>query len=698
MNPVEINGLTVDIGEIEVDTLPDVVTRDQRDTPLEKRMIIAWDGEGMKLSGNDRPQHYVLFGCSVEVHTPLLSRNLGTMDLLEYIVAVGERYPNAVHVGYGFRYDAWMIVKGLPEHRLRKLKQKGEVKFKVGPIWWRIHVIPGKTFRVTKRWSTGRVNKGKRSGDGYVSVKIDDMASFFACPFLDACDSILKDVMSDEDREVIAHGKTARKDNTWDDLEDVRYYWKAEIRLMAQMAEKFREVMFAAGLRLREWYGPGAIASYLIRTKRLREHIQNEPEIAEVHEASKIAYAGGRFELFHMGRIRGPVFGLDINSAYPYALSTAPSLGRSHGEWTHVQKPKTIDEFGVYRISYRHKGRPRAIEHAAMPLFFRDYRGSISFPQIVHGWYWSPEARAAHAISAAYPEAVTIHEGWVWNHDGTRPFEFLQDMFDERMRLGKKNVMSMPYKLGPNSMYGKFAQRVGWDQKNNLPPKSHCLPLAGWITSHCRAQLFQVMAQIPMDKLIAVETDGIYTTADPSGLKLDMGSALGTWDTDIYSEMLYLQNGIYHRQAGGEWKPPKARGLDMASVSYEIVADYLERLAPGEFGTLRVKTRERFIGLNAAYVRGRGTAIKDHLGKWEAGEREIIPGGKGKRVHVTKTCIECATGLSPWESPHRLAIKSRSLGDMSTPHNLPWEDVPVPEEMQLMRNLDIVEADMPYAT
>lgn len=687
-------GITLDVEDVEYVSMPEQVTRAQRDTPLEKRRIIAWDGEGMKLSGDDRPQHYVMFGCSAEPEWVLIGQDLKTMEILEYIVAVGERYPNAVHVGYGFRYDCNMIVKGLPDKYLRILKHKGEVNFRLGNNRWRIHMIPGKSFRVTKRWADGDKNTGKRSGDGYVSVKIDDMSSFFACPFLTACESILKEFMGDEDREVIAYGKLARKDNLWDDLPDVQKYWTAEIRLMELMADKFRDVMFAAGIKLKDWYGPGAIASYLIRSRKLRDHIQNTPEIKEVHAASKIAYAGGRFELFKVGRIEGPIYGLDINSAYPAALAQAPSLGREHGEWVWVDSPDVIEEFGVYRVTYNHRGHAKPIEYAAMPLFHRDYRGSISFPQVNHGWYWSPEATAAHAIGKRFPGSVQIHEGWVWRHDGTRPFGFLEEMFHERIRLGKGNVVSMPYKLGPNSMYGKLAQRVGWDQDKKLPPKSHCLPLAGWITSACRASLYRAMIQIPQHKLIAVETDGLYTTMSPDELVLDLGDNLGQWGLDTYDEMLYLQNGVYHRRDGDTWLPPKARGLDIASVSREVVSDYFRGTQPGDFSPLTVSMRERFIGLNAAYVRGRGIHVKEFLGRWEAGTRDMQPGGKGKRVHIAKTCTECNMGLTPWESPHRLAIQTRSLGEMSTPHHLPWEDTVVPSEMQRVRELDEIEGDM----
>ncbi len=687
-------GITLHLSDVETVDLPKQVSRKERDTPLENRRIIAWDGEGMKLSGDDKPQHYVLFGCSAEPQFGLVSRDLNTMQLLEYIVAVGGRYPNAVHVGYGFRYDANMIIRNLPNKHLRTLKEKGDVTFHVAPYRWRIHWIPGKSLRVTKRWSTGKRNKGKRSGDGYISVKIDDMVSFFACPFLDACESILQDVLTDDDRQVIAHGKAARKDNTWDDLRDVKLYWKKELRLMEMMANRFRDVMFEAGIMLRDWYGPGAIASYLISKRGLRDHIQNTPEIKEVHEAAKVAYAGGRFELFRVGRVQGPVYGYDINSAYPAALSHAPSLGMARGNWVHITSPKSIAEFGVYRITYNHRGKSSPIEYAAMPLFHRDHRGSITFPQYVNGWYWSPEAAAVAEIGNRFPGSVTIHEGWVWEHDGTYPWEFLADMFEERIRLGKKNVISIPYKLGPNSMYGKLAQRVGWNQKDNTPPRSHCLALAGWITSACRANLLKIMVQIPAHKLIAVETDGIFTTTPPDELRANFGDGLGEWGAESYDEMLYLQNGVYHLRRGDTWKPPKARGLDVASVSRDVVDGYFRSCRPGEFPPLHVEMRERFIGLNAAWVKGRGIDVKAHLGRWERGTREMEPGGRGKRVHISKVCAECQLGLSAWESSHRLAIKSRSMGEMSTPHNLPWENVPVPEDMARFRANDLMESDL----
>lgn len=693
-----INGLTIHVCDDDVTDSYHTGNGPSRDVPVEKRKIIAWDGEGMKLSGDEKPQHYVLFGCSADIENPLIGRKLQTLDILDYIISIGERYPRAVHVGYGFRYDMNMIVQtmAIPDKAILKLENQVTIRPASRPgIKYRIEWVPGKMISVTKRWG-----KGKRDA---TTVTIDDVVSFFACPFIKAVESILGAELSDDDREVVAHGKEARADNLWDDMPEVLRYWKAEIQLMERMTERFREVMFNAGFKLTRWYGPGALASYVIRTKGLRDHIQNRPFENEVHEASKHAYAGGRFELFRVGRVEGPVYGYDINSAYPYALSNAPSLGADHGEWRYVQQPTDIAEFGVYRIRYAHGGKPSLFEYRAMPLFHRDTRGAISFPNKLEGWYWSPEASVAMTIGKRYG-GVQIIEGWEWHHDGTYPFKFMEDMFNKRMELGKKNVISMPYKLGPNSMYGKLAQRVGWktDKDGNAhPPMSHCLPLAGWITSKCRASLMKAIMQIPLERLIAVETDGIYTTQAPGDMALEFGDGLGQWGVDNYDEMLYLQNGIYHRREGKIWLPPKSRGLDIASVSQPVVESYLRGLAPGDFPPLTVDMRERFVGLSAAMVGYKGEfsvgRVKERHCRWERGKRDVEPGGSGKRMHVPRLCPACNAGATAWDAPHPLVIRSRagiSAPLMSAPHHLPWENQPVPEVTDKARKSAEVERDM----
>lgn len=660
--------------------------------PYLNRRIIAWDSEGMNLSGDDKPQHCVLFGCSAEVDSPCIGKDLHTGTILNYLCDISDKYPKAIHVGYSFKYDYNMIIKHLTPRQKFLLKTDGKVSIDKG--WatcresWKyryyIEYIAGKILSIK------RYNLQDRT---WSRIRIDDVFSFFAKPFLVAAESILSDELSEEDRTVIAHGKADRGSNQWENLDEVKRYWQSEIVIMERMMNRFRNVMYKAGFRLTQWYGPGAIASYLIRSKKLTNHLQNTPEILEVHNASKRAYAGGRFEHFLFGRIQGPVYGIDINSAYPYALSKAPSLGPEHGDWRYQSRPDHISEFGVYHIRYRHNVRTSVFQYAAMPLFYRDSRGGISYPQVVEGWYWSPEAAVAKMIGKRYG-GVEILEGWEWEHDGTKPFIFLHEMFNRRMELGKKNVISMPYKLGPNSMYGKLAQRVG--HKNGKPPRSHCLPLAGWVTSYCRAMIYRAMLQIPTQHLVAVETDGIYTTYDPHKLNIDTGDGLGQWGIDEYDEMLYLQNGIYHKRRNGEWETPKVRGIDSSSIPVERIQEYLRNAGPGEFAELEVNTKPRFIGIAAALAYDPET-VNDRHCVWQVSERDIRPGRAGKRIHSPKACPTCSQNKSAYDAPHPLLIHSRAgikEDIMSKPHILPWENKSTYPITEQSRIVDEIEEDL----
>jgi hypothetical protein len=314
-----------------------------------------------------------------------------------------------------------------------------------------------------------------------------------------------------------------------------------------------------------------------------------------------------------------------------------------------------------------------------MPLFHRDKAGGVSFPGVVEGWYWSPEARVALELGKRYG-GVDVVEGWVWEHDDTRPFRFLEEMYLRRVELGKDNIISMPYKLGPNSMYGKFAQQVGFEEgkfgKPSLPPKSHCLMMAGWITSWCRASLYKMLVQIPPEKLIAVETDGIFTTMAPSEFKhATFGDELGEWGVSEYDEMVYLRNGIYHRRIGDVWSKAKSRGLDISSVPRGRVEEYLRTCGPGQFPILEVELKDRFVGMGAALAGGMQHVQERHC-VWVPGKRDVLPGGNGKRIHVPAHCQSCNAGLTAWDAPHQLVIHSNagfSSPVMSTQHRLAWE-------------------------
>lgn len=652
--------------------------------PVEERTVIAWDMEGMSLGGEGTPQHPVVFGNSAEPSSVLVSQRLTTAEMLEHIVDIGRRNPFAIHVGYGFRYDGNMLLQSLPENLIARLWRNGECR--IGR--WYIRWIPGKMFTVSKR---GEKWDAKRNKKDKVSVTIYDYSSFFGgSKFIDAAEQILRDELSEKDRETIEHGKAARGENTWDEIDEVLFYWNAEIRLMARVFEKFRDVMCKAGFPLKEWYGPGALANFINARHAIRPKLRGVqttggimPEA--VHTASKRAFSGGRFELFKAGRVRGPVYAVDINSAYPYALTMIPSF--ENGEWVHSENPANIERFGIYRIAF-HAKNSSTFEPRPMPLFWRDNLGLISFPNRAHGWYMSPEARMVNGMPGA-----EILEGWTWQSpESDFPWQFLREMYQTRQRLGKSNLLSIPFKLGPNSLYGKYAQTVGWDRTKKLPPKSHALPVAAWITSFTRAKLWSVIRQIP-DRVIAVETDSVFFTGDPSDLDIEIGDELGQWSLKEYEEIVYIQSGMYHTKSGGEWKGTKSRGLSAAEYPFQSAKDYLSGLVPGEsWSPMKLTTKPRFIGAGAAL--NSSAPFKTLHCAWVPQKREIKLGETGKRRHVPAACAACKDNHSPWEAPHRLHIGTRSDGEtLSFPRRLPWEQNHT-EAVEEIRRLEMMDKEM----
>jgi DNA polymerase type B, organellar and viral len=645
----------------------------------EDRTVIAWDMEGLSLSGEGKPQHAVLFGNSTDVRNPLIAWQLSSRRMLEHIIDVGKKNPHAIHVGYGFKYDATMLIGDLSERQIIRLWKSGSVRFRFDAHnLWSIRWVPGKMFTVTKRWGQARDTRAK------TSVTIYDYSSFFHEKFLDAAEKILGDALTPEDREVIAHGKAARGKQSWSDMPSIQHYWSREILLIKRVFERFRDVMYQAGFALKQWYGPGALANYLNATHKIIPHLAGAQTTSgvmprEVHEASKIAFSGGRFELFKAGRIRGPVYAADLGSAYPYALTLVPSLHPDEGQWVHVDKPTRIGRFGVYRLRFAAPDA-RFIEYRPMPLFWRDPRGMVSYPNVAHGWYWSPEADIAQKMGAE------VYEGWEWcSNEKIFPWSFLHEMYNTRMRLGKKNLLSLPFKLGPNSLYGKYAQTVGWDTKKKTPPKSHALPVAGWVTSYCRRMLYLAMLNNP-HSIVAVETDAIYTTENPEHWEnMTFGTGLGEWDVDTYDEMLYVQSGMYHYKKDGEWKGVRSRGMSRAEYPHSIADAYLRSLRAGQdWPAMNIELKPRFVSAGAAIATN--CPLHETMRRWIPQQREYTLGQTGKRMHAHRLCPQCHDGVHPYDQPHSMFIASRSDGEtLSHPRTVPWEKAH-PPEVQTIRD------------
>jgi len=565
-----------------------------------------------------------------------------------------------------------MILKDLRPKDIKTLKEKTFVHWR----GYRIEHIPHKWFSVS-----GLVKFKK------VSCRIQDMFSFFATSFVKALR--VWGVGTDEEIDYISAGKDKRGDFQLSTLDsEVRPYWTSELLLMVDLGNRLRDILYSAGITIDKWFGPGNIATHLYKKHETQKHMDKNLR-PEILEASQYAYAGGRFEGFRAGLIDQPVYAADINSAYPSAIATLPSL--SSGSWQHttdVAYLMTVPTLmGMYRVRFTFvQGmlNDAYTNGFPFPVFSRRPTGQVWYPSMTESWYHAPEFKLLvdwyqRSNGNAFRRFEVI-EAWLYHDDGSKPFAWVEDMYNQRAEWkAKGEPAEKALKLGLNSLYGKMAQRIG--SKDGKSPVWHQLEWAGHVTSHARAQLYNAMLGCG-DSLIAVETDGIYATRPFTNLPGGTGKELGQWGLDDYDGMLFLQNGVYWLKEKGQWKPPKTRGIPQKRMDITAAMESLRQGIP-----LRA-TQNSFIGYGIAYHRDRNNMRNWRT--WQTSEKSFDFGGNGKRLHKHEKCNACNTGRPFADSIHTLslAVAPPILGsERSHKHYIPWlENAPFADLEEMKHN------------
>jgi hypothetical protein len=593
---------------------------DPRRSHHDDKRFVGWDGEGPRDAG------YALFGNSDgdEICQPWLP----TTDCLDLLIEHKRENPDTIDVWFGGDYDVSMLLWQVPRRNMAALHAYNKT------VWqdYQLEHIPHKWFKVRH---------------GQITVTLYDIHSYFDSGYLDAL--VDWGIGNKDQQYAIKAGKAGRAEFQWAEIRGIRDYFRLELRLMPPLCDRLRTIFADAGYVPRSWHGPGSLARMALRRHRVYDAMAVTPDA--VSRAARSAFAGGRFELKLAGHFKGKIWNYDIHSAYPHFATMLPNLAR--GRWRHTSHLES-GKFAVYRIRYEATD-PDAFR--LYPLFRRLSNTGVAWPYRTTGWYWGPEAELVAGDNDA-----TILEGWVFDEDDPtdRPFAFLAEYYDRRRRL-KQAGMAAEYtlKLIINAIYGQLAQRVGWNRKNGTAPKTHQLEWAGYITSACRAAVY-VAGISAGDKLISIDTDGIYSLAPIEDL--DLGDGLGQWELSEYDDGIFWQSGVYCLKTGDNWIKAKARGIPKGTYTAE---DLL----------VRVKTREPLRVWKNVFI-GYGMADNgqwDKRNTWERKEHEFVFGGTGKRSHVGRF-----GGCNAYcrDDVHALGAIQLLYGPdgdpESEPHYLPW--------------------------
>jgi hypothetical protein len=561
--------------------------RKARAAATSARPFIAIDGEGITMNGDHK---LVILAASdgAELITDS-DQGLTTIQCLEWLMDVKRANPQGIFIGFGFGYDANMILKDIPQELLEMLHLSGSVQAGQWHITWK----PNRQLLVRNNL-TG------------CSICIWDVRGYWRSSFVKACHSVLG-----ECAQIIEHGKNQRAEFTLEDLPYMVEYNRAELDYLVRIMDKVRASLHAIGIKPSRYDGAGSIASALLHAHMDLDALEIMPN--NIQPIVRSAFYGGRIETIRYGHTDSSVFVYDMNSAYPAGLMNCPDW---RGEWSPEYKPKQLKPHSLYLVEWDNQ----TSIYSPSPIPYRDPDSmSLSFPAAGMAWVWTPEAQVLKNLNIPH----TVLEGRIFTpaNPTARPFAWLQTVYDQRLKLSAEgNPAADLLKLGLAAVWGKLAQQTGWtDQPELKIPKWHHIASAGLATSHVRAQMMEA-CWVWQDEIIAFETDSVISMKE---LPVTLSNRMGDWNMKQFDNMTYLGSGVSWADADGkEWV--RTAGVPRGQVHRELV---LEAANKGEWN-LPV-TMTQFIGIGLASILPEGW--KRFL-NWEQGTYHLPLRPQGKRV------------------------------------------------------------------
>ena len=465
------------------------------------REFIALDGESIK-------HHYILLannkGDYIESYTYLKTDNI-----LQWLCMLDQKY-DAIFTGFGLNYDVEHWVRDLPDKNKDELFYQNKTKYKQ----YELVYYKKKFFQV----------RYPHKSKNYI-FRVYDVIGFFTGNF----ESVVKSTLNVTDK-IISEGKSKRSVFRVSELDEIKQYNKRECELLVEVMNELRNRFNAIGIYPEHWYGSSAIAQQVLRQWEVTREIVNfnpdylKPELEQVF---RYAYFGGRIELLKLGSFNN-IRVYDINSAYPSAITIAPSCGY---RWYKTAYHPVNSILSVYKVKWDIPERFCYIP----PFPVRSDTGSISYPLRGCGYYWKPEIDAA---LSKYKKYLTIEYGYQQTEEKpTELAENVRKLYQDRQRYKlENNPAEFSIKIILNAMYGKFAQGVG-----NCIFQNYAY--AGFITSYTRAKLLEAAYSGNQKDIIGFATDSIISTAD---LKLPISKQLGDWSKEIYDKGTFIMPGLYY--------------------------------------------------------------------------------------------------------------------------------------------------------
>lgn len=672
----------------------------------------VWDDESNDIVRKRCKTHdYVLLSVG-DQSLHLDGKRLTHHEIFPFLWEQYLAHPNAAFVGFFLGYDFTHWFRELPELRAWKLLSKDGIASRMrrqregeAPTiprpWpvrvgnWEFDVLANKRFMlrpfVKKEDQETKIVTHK---DGTQTAEpiprpwmyVCDSGSFFQSSFLTAIEpkQWQTPVLSPDEYATIKKGKEERADAAFDT--DMIRYNILENEVLARVMTTVNEGLVGDNIRLarQQWFGPGQAAQKWLGLvgcppgEEIREVV---PQWAR--DAGRESYYGGWFEIFAHGIIDGNSYGYDINSAYPYGISTLPCL--LHGEWTRgTGRMSPLARNAIRLVNVTVRGNSQRI--GCMP--FRRPDGSIARFQHQSGWYWWDEIKAAIAAGAIIASSVKVAEWIQYDPCACKPpLQDIRELYQGRLDVGKNSPAGKGKKLIYNSAYGKLAQSVG-------APKFTNSIYASRITALCRIQILNAIATHPTksDSLVMVATDSVVFKERHPFLNIHE-TELGAWDETKHTNLTLFMPGVYwddttrQRIADNESPKLKSRGIpaiDLAKWVARIDAEWTDLLTRADnwrWPTVKLPVKFQMVTAKQAVVRNDwitcGKVTDDGFREISAdpsSKRQDLP-WKNQKYGYIETCIYPHDVHSDGSPNLRTTAYDKAFGELDDREN--GADVPI---------------------
>jgi hypothetical protein len=198
-----------------------------------------------------------------------------------------------------------------------------------------------------------------------------------------------------------------------------------------------------------------SLSIYNFRNKFLKDTIS----ISELNDEFYESYYGGRTEAFKIGECKAVVY--DINSLYPFVMSSMyfPNI-------SNLKKVSKLDVKYLYFLLAHYEGCAKVtVKHYESYFGFLPYKenakGKLLFPV---GIFTTVVNFNEIRFAIQHNKINILHCDYaVFGNRVKTPFkEFVLDHYGQRLD-SKDELSKLIHKLIPNSLYGKFAQRIKYD-------------------------------------------------------------------------------------------------------------------------------------------------------------------------------------------------------------------------------------------